>query len=144
MVLKNWGKYLRYYHCITLSSLRKTNTSSRRSTAQKNYVLDAPLVNPPAPTNLDVVNVYQTWADDYTIVQCAMLYDLEPGLQKRFEHHGPYEMFQEAKLVFRAHTWVERSDTSNNFFSCKMEENNSVSEHVKCMGVLYSLESVGR
>ena len=31
LVLKNWGKYLRYYCCITLSSSRKTNTSSRRS-----------------------------------------------------------------------------------------------------------------
>ena len=31
LVLKNWGKYLRYYCCITLSSSRKTNVSSRRS-----------------------------------------------------------------------------------------------------------------
>ena len=29
LVLKNWGKYLRYYCCITLSSSRKTNASSR-------------------------------------------------------------------------------------------------------------------
>ena len=28
---QNWGKYLRYYCCITLSSSRKTNGSSRRS-----------------------------------------------------------------------------------------------------------------
>ena len=32
MVLKNRGKYLRYYCCITLSSSRKTNASSRHST----------------------------------------------------------------------------------------------------------------
>ena len=31
LVLQNWGKYLRYYCCITLSSSRKTNTISRRS-----------------------------------------------------------------------------------------------------------------
>ena len=31
LVLKNWGKYLRYYCCITLSSSRKTNASSRGS-----------------------------------------------------------------------------------------------------------------
>ena len=31
LVLKNWGKYLRYYCCITLSSSRKTNASTRRS-----------------------------------------------------------------------------------------------------------------
>ena len=28
--------------------------------AQKNYVLDAPLGDPPAPTSLDVVNAWQT------------------------------------------------------------------------------------
>ena len=32
-----------------------------------------------------------------------MLYSLEPGLQKRFERHGAYEMFQELKLVFQTH-----------------------------------------
>ena len=31
LVLKNRGKYLHYYCCITLSSSRKTNASSRRS-----------------------------------------------------------------------------------------------------------------
>ena len=31
LVLKNGGKYLRYYCCITLSSSRKTNASSRCS-----------------------------------------------------------------------------------------------------------------
>ena len=30
-----------------------------------------------------------------------MLYGLEPGLQKRFERHGAYEMFQELKLIFQ-------------------------------------------
>ena len=55
--------------------------------AQKNYVLDAPPGNPPATAKLDIVNAWQMWTDDYLIVQCAMLYGLEPGLQKRFEHH---------------------------------------------------------
>ena len=61
--------------------------------AQKAYVLDAPLGVAPAPANLDAMNFWQTRNDDYTIVQCAMLYGLESGLQKRFEHHGAYEMF---------------------------------------------------
>ena len=33
-------------------------------------------------------------------------------------------------MVFQAHARVERYDTSDKFFSCKMEENNSVSEHI--------------
>ena len=42
-----------------------------------------------------------------------MLYGLKPGLQKRFERHGAYEMFQELKLVFHAHACVERYETSD-------------------------------
>ena len=59
-----------------------------------------------------------------------MLYGLESGLQRCFERHGPYEMFQELELIFQANARVERYEVSNNFYSCKMEENNSVSEHI--------------
>jgi hypothetical protein len=48
----------------------------------------------------DVMNVWQTRKDDYSIVQCTMLYGLEPGLQRYFEHHRAYEMFQELKVCF--------------------------------------------
>ena len=59
-----------------------------------------------------------------------MLYSLEPGLQKRFERHGAYEMFEELKTVFQAHAQVVRYEVSDKFYSCKMEENSSVSEHI--------------
>ena len=42
-----------------------------------------------------------------------MLYGLEPGLQKRFECHGAYKMFQELKLVFQTHARVKRYETSD-------------------------------
>ena len=71
--------------------------------AQKNYVLDALLgARPATGATPDVMNVWQTKADDCSIVQCAMLYGLESGLQRRFERHGAYEMFQELKLIFQA------------------------------------------
>ena len=54
------------------------------------------------------MNAWQTRVDDYLIVQCAMLYDLESGLQRRLERHGAYEMFQELKLIFQANARVER------------------------------------
>ena len=63
--------------------------------AQKNYFLEAPLgARPAADATDDVKNVWQSKADDYSIVQCAMLYSLEPGLQKCFECHGTHEMFK--------------------------------------------------
>src|SRR5215216_4190253 len=99
--------------------------------AQKNYVLDAPLgARPTAGAAADVMNIWQTKSDDYLIVQCAMLYSLESGLQRRFERHEAYEMFQELKLIFQANARVERYEVSNKFYSCKMEENSSVSEHI--------------
>ena len=59
-----------------------------------------------------------------------MLYGLEPGLQRHFERHGAYEMFQELKLIFQANARLERYEVSNKFYSCKMEENSFVSEHI--------------
>ena len=62
--------------------------------AQKNYVLDAPLGDGPiAGADADVMNVWLAQYDDYLIVQCTMLYGLEPGLQKHFERHRAYKMF---------------------------------------------------
>ena len=53
--------------------------------AQKNYVLDAPLGDKTiAGADVDIMNVWLAQYDDYLIVQCTMLYGLEPGLQKRF------------------------------------------------------------
>ena len=99
--------------------------------AEKNYVLEALLCDKPAVgATPDVMNTWQSKTDDYSIVQCAMLYDLESGLQRRFERHGAYEMFQELKLIFQANARIERYEVSNKFYSCKMEENSSVSEHI--------------
>ena len=62
--------------------------------AQENYVLDAPLGDRPiAGADVDDMNVWLAQYDDYLIVQYTMLYGLESGLQKPFEHHRAYEMF---------------------------------------------------
>src|SRR4051812_4951030 len=47
-------------------------------------------------------------------------------------------MFEELKLIFQAHARVERYDVSDKFFSCKMEENSSVSEHILKMSGLHN------
>ena len=73
-----------------------------------------------------------------------MLYGLESGLQRRFERHGAYEMFQELKLVFQTHAHVERYVTSGKYFAYKMEENRWASEHVLRMSGYYNrLNQVG-
>ena len=73
-----------------------------------------------------------------------MLYGLELGLQKRFERHRAYEMFQEMQLVFQANAHVERYVTSDKYFAYKMEENISTNEHVLGMFEYYNrLNQVG-
>ena len=68
----------------------------------------------------------------------------QPGLQKCFERHGAYKMFQELKLVFQTHARVERYETSDKYFAYKMEENSSASEHVLRMSEYYNhLNQVG-
>ena len=39
-------------------------------------------------------------------------------------------MFQELKLIFQETARIERYEVSNKFYSCKMEENSSVGEHI--------------
>ena len=73
-----------------------------------------------------------------------MLYDLEPGLQKRFERHEAYKIFQELKLVFQTHARVERYETSDKDFAYNMEENSSTSEYVLRLSEYYNrLNQVG-
>ena len=47
-------------------------------------------------------------------------------------------MFQELKMVFQDHARVERYEVSNKFYSCKMEENSSVSKHILKMSGLHN------
>ena len=41
--------------------------------AKKDYVLEAPLGKAPIPENKDVMNAWQSRADDCSLVQCGML-----------------------------------------------------------------------
>ena len=73
-----------------------------------------------------------------------MLYGLEPGLQKCFERHGAYKMFQELKLVFQTHAHVKRYETFDKHSANKMEENSSASDHVlRMFGYYNHLNQVG-
>ena len=67
-----------------------------------------------------------------------MFYGLEPGLQKCFERHRAYKMFQELKLVFQTHAHVKRYETFDKYFAYKMGENSSASEHVLRMSGYYN------
>ena len=53
-------------------------------------------------------------------------------------------MFQELKLVFQTHARVERYETYDKYFTYKIEENSSTSEHVLGLSRYYNcLNQVG-
>ena len=78
--------------------------------SKKAYVLHAPLGDPlvPAATQ-DTRNARQSRSDGYSLIQCDMLYSLEPGLQRRFEQHGAYEMFEELSWFCHGRCPCERT-----------------------------------
>ena len=112
---------------------------------KKHYVLDAVLGDPPtasAPT--EELIAFDARSDDHTIVKCAILTSLEPDLQKRFELHGAFEMVEELKTMFQTQARAERYEISEKFFTCKMEEHSSVSEHALAMsGYIQRLTQLG-
>src|SRR3954451_9503674 len=60
------------------------------------YVLDATLGDPPAADGTDEVkNIYLTRKNQYSTVQCAILYGLESKLQKMFDTHDPHDIVRE-------------------------------------------------
>ena len=94
-------------------------------------MFDVPLDNQTADdASEEDKNVYLTQQEDQSIVHCGILYGLEPELRKRFKNNTAYATMGELKLIFDTHAAVESYDTSQKFFSCMMEENSSVSEHV--------------
>ena len=108
------------------------------------YVLENPLGDKPTDTATeDEKNVYQSKADDSSFVQSGMLYAMEADLQKRFDTMSAYEIITDLKAVFAPQARAERYEASELFFSAKMEEHSSVSEHVvKMSGYVQRLNAL--
>src|SRR4051812_31180679 len=109
------------------------------------YALDAPLGEPPVANATDEVkNVFLARKNQYSTVQCAILYGLESKLHKRFENHDPHDIVRELKMIFETHAAVESYEAFEKFFNCKMKEGSSIGEHVlKMSGHTNKLQSLG-
>ena len=108
------------------------------------YVLEAAVGNRPAVDAPEAErNVYQTKLDDSSLVQSGMLYAMEPDLQKRYENMSAFEVITDLKACFAPQARAERYEASELFFSAKMEEHSSVSEHVvKMSGYVQRLNAL--
>ena len=68
---------------------------------------------------------------------------MEAKPQKRFETMGAYEIIIDLKAVFAPQARAEWYEASKAFFSAKMDEHNSVSEHVvKMSGYVQRLNAL--
>src|SRR3954465_6972230 len=108
------------------------------------YVLEGALGDTPTDdARQDEKNVYLSKTDDYNLVQSGMLYSMEAELQKHFERMGAYEIIIDLKDVFAPQARAERYEASEAFFSAKMDEHSSVSEHVvKMSGYVQRLNAL--
>ena len=98
---------------------------------KKTYVIENEL--PSDELAADATDAAKTareqWKDDNVIVHCGMLQSMEAGLQKRFENFTAFKMLEELKTMFQTQARAERYEISDKFFTHKMEEGSSVSEH---------------
>ena len=108
------------------------------------YVLETALGNTPAATATPAEkNVYLSKSDDPSLVHNGMLYAMEAELQRCFENLSANEIITDLKAVFAPQARAKRYEASEAFFSAKMEEHSSVSEHmVKMSGYVQRLNAL--
>src|SRR3954464_9870694 len=72
-----------------------------------------------------------------------MLCSMEAELQNCFESMGAYEIITDLKAVFAPQARAERDEAYEAFFSTKMDEHGSVSDHVvKMSGYVQHLNAL--
>ena len=112
---------------------------------KKEYVLDAPLPDPPAAdATRAAVREYEKMRDDSNEVTCLMLVSMTSDLQRRLEDWTAYEMIQELKGMYEEAPRVTKSRLAAQLFNMKMAEGASVRPHVqKMIGLIEQLGKLG-
>ena len=112
---------------------------------KKDYVLDAPLPDPPAAdAPRATVREYEKHKDDSNEVSCLMLVSMTADLQRRLEDWTAYEMIQELKGMYEEVARVTKSKLASELFHLRMAEGASVRPHVqKMIGLIEQLGKLG-
>jgi hypothetical protein len=108
------------------------------------YVLDAVVGVVPKPdASNDNLAVYQTKLEDASFVQSGMLFAMESDLQKCFKKMSAFEIITDLKDIFAPQARAERYESSELFFSTRMDKHSSVSKHVvKMSGYVQCLNAL--
>ena len=112
---------------------------------KKEYVLDAPLGDPPAETApVNARRAFEKHQNDSIEVSCLMLVTMSPDLQRKLEDVTAYEMIQQLKVMYEEAPRVEKSRLAKELFNMKLAEGQPVRPHVQRMiGLIEQLEKLG-
>jgi len=101
------------------------------------YVIQEPLGDKPEDSDSDSDDDYRTRQDYYIIVQCTMLYTMEPELRVHFSNTNAYDMVADLKAHFITQIRVLKYECLDEFLSKKMEENTSLQSHLAVMDEIH-------
>ena len=112
---------------------------------KKEYVLDAPIPEPPADGASSATKKrYERHLDDTLDASNLMLLSMTSKLQKHHEDMDAYDMIVSLKSMFENQMRVERYEISRSLFECKLAKGDPVSPHViNMIGRIESLEKLG-
>ena len=112
---------------------------------KREYVLDAPIPEPPADGASCVTKEsYEKHLEDTLNVSSLLLLSMTSELQKQHEDMDAYDMIISLKSMFENQMRVERYEISRSLFECKLAEGDPVSPHViNMIGRIESLEKLG-
>nr|AMY96445.1 gag/pol protein [Momordica dioica] len=100
---------------------------------------DAPALN----ANRDVKNAYDRWVKANDVQRAVMLATMSPELQRRYERIATAKgIMDELKFIFQKNTWSLRHEAFTKFYTKRMKEGTSVSEHVLDMAMYSSRAEV--
>ena len=90
--------------------------------AKKEYVLDQPLGDYPAPgASQDVINVFLSCKNDFSAIKSIMLAFMDTVLQKRFEHSSTIKKFETLEVLYHKEP-AEVHEMTKAMDECKIVE----------------------
>lgn len=97
--------------------------------AKKDYVLDQPLGDSPTPEMAqDIINVFNSRKDDFSVVKKLMLSCMDPVLQNRFERLSTFEIIEALDVLYHKQDSAEVHKMTKAMEECNINKESLVNE----------------
>ena len=113
--------------------------------AKKDYVLDQPLGDSPTPGMAqDIMNVFVSRKDDFSVVKMLMLSCMDPVLQKRYERFSTFEIIEALDILYHKPDSAKVHEMTKAMKECKINKKSLVDEQdVRLANYYDSIAQVG-